>query len=637
MKHQTLFKKLFFCLIFLFSAMAMAQHKMDDVIPGIDGPLPILDHMPPGAAEGTVGCLHLEKVNSYVIYFNGDPIFYFYADLKFPYPSIFGAESYTLQIYDSKSDTWKDFLYNNEVCTTTGDNFSIDIKYLGNEINFRLKLNGGVMDGYVSNSVLVKQQQRRSRMTSWSSDFGYKEFVGDVFEQPEFHMEAYNAENKKFETVMYPYSYCTYKWYRRNPNSYEMTLIEGADSATYTATADDVGYQLVLLIEGDDEHYSLLFQVESPIIRYPIYSSFEYKGSDGFIINTNYILPEEVLSMINISCFGEYDTVTQTMPMIDIPINEIVTIKEGQYAFYCDSLTDIIYDFHLPNNQYSLIQTCTMFENRMVEGLYAGFYSQPMHIQTELDGVPVVRDIELLKKNISGGIEIVNIADSIMHIIGDTIVLDMIIGDYYIRVPGSADNETTYFSNTPLWSDADIVNHPSYTLHWKDSIFVVKLINAIVPTTGSGVVEGEIYEAIGDLNAPARSPFNNHTQNAYTLYLRDANNNLIAKTVSDTDGAYRFSDIPFGEYDVIIDAVGYRMLTQPHHVALTEENASVSGVDYSVTNDGVEARSIPVGVKSVKTDRSEKDDIVYDLNGRVINAIPEQGLFIRNGKIHFSR
>jgi hypothetical protein len=78
-------------------------------------------------------------------------------------------------------------------------------------------------------------------------------------------------------------------------------------------------------------------------------------------------------------------------------------------------------------------------------------------------------------------------------------------------------------------------------------------------------------------------------------------------------------------------------LTQPHHVALTEENASVSGVDYSVTNDGVEARSIPVGVKSVKTDRSEKDDVVYDLNGRVINAIPEQGIFIRNGKIHFSR
>jgi hypothetical protein len=42
-------------------------------------------------------------------------------------------------------------------------------------------------------------------------------------------------------------------------------------------------------------------------------------------------------------------------------------------------------------------------------------------------------------------------------------------------------------------------------------------------------------------------------------------------------------------------------------------------------------------VKSVKTDRSEKDDVVYDLNGRVINAIPEQGIFIRNGKIHFSR
>ena len=38
----------------------------------------------------------------------------------------------------------------------------------------------------------------------------------------------------------------------------------------------------------------------------------------------------------------------------------------------------------------------------------------------------MVRDIELLKK-IFRGIEIVNIADGIVHIIGDTIVLDMII------------------------------------------------------------------------------------------------------------------------------------------------------------------------------------------------------------------
>ena len=51
--------------------------------------------------------------------------------------------------------------------------------------------------------------------TSWSSDFGFG--ICRRVWRPEFHMEAYNAENKKFETVMYP-TLLYIQWYRRNPN-----------------------------------------------------------------------------------------------------------------------------------------------------------------------------------------------------------------------------------------------------------------------------------------------------------------------------------------------------------------------------------------------------------------------------------
>ena len=254
MKYHLLSRKLFSCLIILFCTTAFAQHRIDEVTPGIDGPLPEVQQAPP-AENGIIGCLHLDRVYSDAwIRYNGSLLIDIYADFSFPTPSTFGADSFTLQKYDTQSASWVDFEYDNESVTTTGDNFSINIEYLGN-ISFRLKLNGGEKNGYVSNSVLVEQPALHSEMTYWSSGFPYNALVGEIFEKPSFSIGTYNSEIDDFVNVTSPDSYCTYKWYRRNPNSYEMTLIEGADSSTYKATIDDAGYQIVLLVEGDDIHY----------------------------------------------------------------------------------------------------------------------------------------------------------------------------------------------------------------------------------------------------------------------------------------------------------------------------------------------------------------------------------------------
>ena len=148
MKYHLLSRKLFSCLIILFCTTAFAQHRIDEVTPGIDGPLPEVQQAPP-AENGIIGCLHLDRVYSDAwIRYNGSLLIDIYADFSFPTPSTFGADSLTLQKYDTQSASWVDFEYDNESVTTTGDNFSINIEYLGN-ISFRLKLNGEIGRAHV--------------------------------------------------------------------------------------------------------------------------------------------------------------------------------------------------------------------------------------------------------------------------------------------------------------------------------------------------------------------------------------------------------------------------------------------------------------------------------------------------------
>lgn len=632
MKYHLLSRKLFSCLIILFCTTAFAQHRIDEVTPGIDGPLPEVQQAPP-AENGIIGCLHLDRVYSDAwIRYNGSLSIDIYADFSFPTPSTFGADSLTLQKYDTQSASWVDFEYNNESVTTTGDNFSINIEYLGN-ISFRLKLNGGEKNGYVSNSVLVEQPALHSEMTYWSSGFPYNALVGEIFEKPSFSIGTYNSEIDDFENVPSPDSYCTYKWYRRNPNSYEMTLIEGADSSTYKATIDDAGYQIVLLVEGDDIHYSLFYQLESPIVTYPINCSFEYKGYDGFVINTNYILPEDITSAISLSYYGEYDTNTQSSPILNFPIDQINTLKDGQYAILCNNLEENSYEFVLSNKMYSMIQTSTIMEDfKMVNNLNAYIDSQPMFISAELDGSPITCDFELLSKNINGEIKAVTITDSLKR---DTTMVMLLTGDYYIKVPSADNYETTYFPNKAVWNDADTVNHPSRTYDYNDSVFVVNLIKTLPSTIGSGVIEGVVTNVENVTNSPARKviPIDYTT---YTLYLTDSNGDLIAKTTSDANGAYRFSNLPLGEYYIIIDVEGVKMSNLPHHVTLTAEQSSVSGADYQISNEGVEATGILLGIETINTDSTDINDVIYDLKGKVMNSIPDHGFFIVNGNIYFA-
>jgi len=177
-------------------------------------------------------------------------------DIDFPAPSTLGATSYTLQRSTDGGSTWSNFQYGELDLTTESsvqDNFSLNIS---GAYKFRLLASGGIKDGYVSNVIDVTTaatptSTEDTRFAGWSLDESMT-ITGTMAPWVGRGLEA------SFSAVTVPGDATvsdglTYQWYRVNPETYEMTPIAGANTATYTTTLADVGYRIMIRATGDGD------------------------------------------------------------------------------------------------------------------------------------------------------------------------------------------------------------------------------------------------------------------------------------------------------------------------------------------------------------------------------------------------
>ena len=224
---------------------AFAQHGMGafDVEPGTKGALPKTPTVAP-AQEGQIKCLELYCVGvSYTI--NG--YHYVKADLRWPSSwSMDGLESLeatscTVQYRQHGTTDWikyEDFkARTDDGGLITGCSPSLDYSLT----DFRLVLHGGKYDGWVSNVVTAKSPSMLSGSIKWGAEswVDYNIVGKEVGNDFTVSVETYKDDDVAYYTT--DDGYYTYQWYRRNPNTWEMTAISGATKRAYTPVTDDAG------------------------------------------------------------------------------------------------------------------------------------------------------------------------------------------------------------------------------------------------------------------------------------------------------------------------------------------------------------------------------------------------------------
>ncbi|MBN1463510.1 MAG: T9SS type A sorting domain-containing protein [Paludibacteraceae bacterium] len=275
MKKQTMLNvRMFFILSVLFLSMQTIKAQFTA---GAGGNLPTF---PTFAYEtGEVGGLYVmysQRANN--TYTSGTKAV---VDLKFPVPSSFGADTYTLQYSTDEGQNWSNYQYYNEDLTTPGDNFSLSFE---GSYWLRLKLNGGEKDGYYSNTVYAPLSTVDTRFSGWGLDESM--FLTGIMAPNVGRGLLADFTVKKLSDESVIEGYLTYQWYRVNPMTYEMTEIEDATNLDYTTTDADVGYLLSIKATGDETNvggFAQIFAYSETIISNNAFVS--NASSSGFTLN----------------------------------------------------------------------------------------------------------------------------------------------------------------------------------------------------------------------------------------------------------------------------------------------------------------------------------------------------------------
>jgi hypothetical protein len=447
----------------LTTAYAQQGQSQKAIVPGEKGALPKVT--PPAKADGNLFTgLWISEVDQSIDLFGGKSI---HTNLSWPDAYSFEADSYTLQIQEG--GTWKD--YENFEGGTVGT--SVDVS---TATRFRLKINGGDMNGWLSNEVtaIVPTMISEWRSSSISNADAQPLVIGVEYGTSlSLNVESNVSKdgNATEETVTYTVADGVYRysWYRRNPNTWEMTAIEGANKKTYTATLDDVGYQLVLMVTGDNTHCGFTkpivmgsdYNVDETIVSIPVGFGFEYMGGDGFVLNTDYVMPEGCSFYIN--AYEMYDWVKKA-----IPTNQVTVRKPGQYEVRVSSDEYENAEVGVDIAGVKLTNPVEMPNidpetGEIVEGTYFFFpaaqaipymYQQPLTVKVENGANPVVTIVDLIGQNLDG--EWVTMASQKTDNNGEATLLAC-LADYYVRARGTDDTDDTYYPGVKSIDEATTV------------------------------------------------------------------------------------------------------------------------------------------------------------------------------------
>ena len=561
-------------LMILFSiTTAMAQ--MVEVVPGSKGALPA----PPAIAEaqeGHFGSLALKQVSLQSEYMFSYYRYYLETRLEFRPVSDFGGDSYTIQYHTANSDTWETVNDEQLWYNQYGEAW-VEIDHDGSKawpITYRLKLNGGPMDGWVSNEVVAEKPYK-----AIYAGIGYSEpnFIYAGLKVYSHYIDckvipAEEQKEKRWIDIPRGDVKVSYKWYLRNPNTYEMTKIEGATSGTYTPTTEQTGYELVSEVEGTYNNAYVKTQHSFGVIKLPILASLEYAGPDGFILNTDYILPDPENDL--------YVTLWDEEAQADVHKTfqgMIKTTQPGQYVVEGNIEEFMYYEMNYGSSPYQL----SMW-SRHWSGYHEFVLMQsetlPVRIKVLKGGEEVKNaTVDILAKTLSGKIGVLSTATDTEGT--GVINIDLPAGMPLLLKAHQTDGTIeTYFPSSAIWNEAKALNFDSHDFWEKyggeDFAFVIDLLPEPQALTGTSVITGTV--SLGTSASRSRAQTLDASETITVLLKDKADGNIIAMTETDGSGNYRFENVPVGEYVVAPNIIGYKAEdSEQLETAVTQDNQTV--------------------------------------------------------------
>lgn len=566
-------------------------------------------------------------------------------------PSDFSGEYYTLQYRYGSSGEWnteKDADRNDK--RYDGNSFGTAFEsYPGYTVHFRLLMHGGPLDGYISNevtatvpSIFTAYGGYGSENEPWYNVVGQK--VGGYYN---LIVRAWDQNLEKYVEYYKDSDVYKYAWYRVNPTTREETRIEGADKDYYVPTMEDVGYWLYCEISGDGEHCDFVYRYlpcsGNPMVCVPIKASPAYFGPDGFVLNTDYILPTPGQDLY--TQWWDYNEETQTSTEMRGAVGpRIIVRKPGQYGVRMPE-DEYLYNMvelspELSAKGYLLTFTYQHGDGYYDEGgnwvdvpwyrecqLMSDRYVAPLDVKPVASGRPVPTTVDLIGEDIDGNLVVKASATWEDYPADEFIHFENVsnLTGCYVKARATASTLDTYYPSALLWSDATLVK-PAYDDDWNTPTVSIDVQWAFAPLTGSGVIEGTV--STGTSNVKSLAPSSDETPEGYTVFLKEKEGGIVAQTTTDAAGNYRFENVPYGTYQVLVNIDGCTQ-EQPAEVSLSATQPTVSGVDYIVSGTEITATAISAPL----ADLSPGVGPWYSLSGvRLMGQPTQRGIYVRNGR-----
>lgn len=593
-----------------------AQPTPQAVTPGTKGELPALSVISP-ARNGELNILTLEWVS-----FDRAYSFSNEAWLSFPEPQSFGAHGYIIQSRVHGATEW-----GNSGRSVSEDAVGCDITVYSGATDFRLYVTGGEYNGYVSNVVTVRLGSGpQTVFHGWSEAEDMYKMVGSPIGATfDFNITVYDAQTTDYDQDAGVYKY---QWYRQNPYNGDETAIEGATGRTYTPVLDDCGYNMVIEVAGDGDHCNFTLRKSFGTAFFPVQAGIDYIGSDGFVLSTDYVLPNAG------RCFAMNDNYNSSTEweFIPVPENAVSERKPGQYAFRMPLDDFNGWEFDIKESGYKL--TFVYMKEweeppvpwyREVQIMPERYWA-PLNIKAVNQSEPVpIAAVDIYGYDIDGNISFAMRAlpeEGVESSEGITIIEDwenptcnLYQGNtYFVKVIPATDGlASTYYPNTMLWEGAQAVM-PGMDEEW--NINSVTVTMAQLPSiSGEGTIQGRIISAVQSSSSRRRAEGLDDAE-TYSVLLKVKGGNVVAQTETDADGNYRFEGVPYGTYDVLVSVAGYTQ-GQPVEVSVDASNPSAQDVDY-LLEDG---KIVPDGIREIRMNGKMADALLYDLNGRRLSFL----------------
>ena len=617
------------------------------VEPGSKGPLPETTPLPGFTEENRFGALLLSSTLGSDTWYEDRG--HYKVGLQWWSPGDFDGEYYTLQYRYGTSGEWtteKDADGNEKQY----DRNSLGVGFeavRGYTMQFRVKMHGGPLTGYLSNEVTATVPTifttyggYGSENEPWYNVVGQR--LGGYYN---LIVRAWDEKLEKYTEYYKESDVYRYAWYRVNPTTRDATRIEGADEDAYTPTMEDVGYWLYCEISGDKEHCDFVYRylpcAGEPMVCVPVKASPAYYGPDGFVLNTDYILPTPGQDLYTL--WYEYDEDTQTSTEMRGAVGPRISVrKPGHYAVRMTE-DEYLYNMVELSPELSAQGYLLTFAYAHGDGYYdengnwvdvpwyrecqhmPDRYEVPLAVKPVASGRPLPTVVDLIGEDIDGNLVVKQSATWENYPEDEAIDFGMVsnLTGVYVKARATASTLDTYYPSALLWTDATLVK-PAYDEEWNGTTVTIDVQWTPAPLTGTGVIEGVVSNGAANVKAFESAE---SAGEGYSVFLRQKGGDIVAQTTTDSGGEYRFENVPFATYEVLVNIDGC-VQEQPTEVTLTVDNPTATNVNYSV--DGTEI--LATGIQRIGDNTSATGAGWILLDGRHMERPVQQGIYIRNGR-----